>query len=110
MKKLALFFVLIMAGCVAEEDVYVEEDTTDEDTTEDSLNEDYWNGGECGGPDLSVSFDCQDVTFEGMCDDEGRVVWCEDEALYCIDCPSNDMVCSFVQSVGWYNCVESSQP
>lgn len=54
------------------------------------------------GPSLTY---CPDGASDaGCCDADGRVVWCEDEQMFCIDCAGNDMQCGWRDSEGYYDC------
>ena len=50
---------------------------------------------------------CVGVTYSGICDNEGAVIWCEDNALKGIDCPELGKVCDFNAEKGVYDCVEA---
>ncbi len=41
---------------------------------------------ECLGPNEPSSDDCMGLTYEGCCDETGRVMWCDNGSLFCIDC------------------------
>ncbi len=68
---------------------------------------DYWEDGACFGdsPNPPSSPDCNGVTFEGCCDEEAKVIWCEDEVLYCVDCPSeHEIDCGWSSTESYYGC------
>ena len=49
--------------------------------------------------------ECLDgLTYEGCCDDQGRLVWCEDGLLFCIDCTAADIQCGWSAVAGFYDC------
>ena len=61
--------------------------------------------GECLGPNEPSAPDCGDVNDIGCCDDLGRVLYCQEGALYCIDCPAVEApVCGWVPDNNWYDC------
>jgi hypothetical protein len=70
---------------------------------EDGVCVEYSGPEECLGASEPSGTDCMDLTYEGCCDHLGRLMWCEEGALYCIDCAGggNDYC-------GWqdpfYNC------
>lgn len=52
----------------------------------------------CRGFDQPSGTSCTGTNAVGCCDDLGRVVWCQDNALYCFDCNLNPQGS---QSCGW---------
>ena len=55
------------------------------------------DGGEPGGDY------CTYIEFEGCCDEKGRLVYCEDDTLYCIDCDKEgEAECGW--SGAYYDC------
>ncbi|MBM4356338.1 MAG: hypothetical protein FJ109_21525, partial [Deltaproteobacteria bacterium] len=59
-----------------------------------------------GSFDVSAS-DCSAVdglTFEGCCDQDGRLVWCDFDGLYCIDCAGLNPECGWSADAGFYDC------
>jgi hypothetical protein len=58
---------------------------------------------DCLGDGEVSAVDCGDVSFEGCCDDLGRVIWC-DGGLYCIDCVESDGVCGWNEGALFYGC------
>jgi len=53
----------------------------------------------CFGTDVPSALTCPaTVDNTGCCDSRGRVVWCQDDKLYCIDCPNFDMSCGWMAS------------
>jgi uncharacterized protein (TIGR03382 family) len=63
---------------------------------------------ECLGSSIPSSEECMDLTYEGCCDELGRVLWCDNGKLYCIDCPNLGPSC------GWqgefYDCGTDGSP
>jgi len=57
----------------------------------------------CLGMNTPSGTDCAGVTFEGCCDDKGRVVFCDDKKLYCIDC-SKGPECGWNAQASYYDC------
>ena len=41
---------------------------------------------DCLGLNEPSGSDCAGISYEGCCDDMGRVTWCDGDQLYCIDC------------------------
>ncbi|GEM_PF-1508435 len=58
----------------------------------------------CQGTQAPVSDDCMGATYEGCCNN-GITYWCENNALYCIDCPANGAQCGWSDQ-GYYDCTE----
>ena len=52
----------------------------------------------CRGFDQPSGTSCTGTSAVGCCDDLGRVVWCQDNSLYCFDCNLNP---KDSQSCGW---------
>jgi hypothetical protein len=50
---------------------------------------------------------CVGVTYAGICDADGAVVWCEDGGLKGIDCVALGKVCELAPAKGVYDCVEA---
>ncbi len=50
---------------------------------------------ECLGPNEPSSDDCMGLTYEGCCDDLGRVMWCDGDKLFCIDCATVNPQCGW---------------
>ncbi len=107
--KTLLCITLALAGCGDDGDSNDTgtTGTTGTTTSSDTGGADYWDDGACFGFWFASSADCKDVSFEGECDDEGHVIWCENESLYCIDCATLDATCEWVSELDWYNCVQS---
>lgn len=61
---------------------------------------DYWQDGVCPPTETGypASADCKDIVYEGCCDEEGRVIWCYNNLLYCQDCAAEDKVCTWATS------------
>ncbi|NUN16259.1 MAG: hypothetical protein HUU55_21740 [Myxococcales bacterium] len=59
---------------------------------------------ECKGPLLpSVVGGCSNVGNFGCCDVVGRLLWCDDNDLFCMDCGDNVPYCGWNQA-GYYDC------
>ncbi len=50
---------------------------------------------QCLGPNEPSSDDCMGLTYEGCCDDLGRVLWCDNGMLFCIDCGAANPECGW---------------
>jgi len=50
---------------------------------------------ECLGLEIPSSDDCMGLGYEGCCDEQGRVLWCQDGALFCIDCTQGEGSCGW---------------
>jgi len=50
---------------------------------------------DCNGPQDPSAADCGDVSDVGCCDPLGRVVYCLDGALMCIDCAGLNPECGW---------------
>ena len=59
---------------------------------------------ECKGLNEPSGADCMGLTETGCCDSLGRTLWCQDGALYCIDCAANNPSCGWSADAGWYDC------
>jgi len=58
----------------------------------------------CAGPlEPSLTGTCGGVDEVGCCDSMGRVLWCQDGDLYCIDCAVTFPVCGW-NPIGYYDC------
>jgi hypothetical protein len=68
---------------------------------------DYWEDGTCAGGGTVSSTDCQDVSFEGCCDESGYVIWCEYNMLFCVDCAGIEGECGWNEEQQWYDCAEA---
>jgi len=59
---------------------------------------------DCNGSQEASGADCGDFTEPGCCDDAGRVVYCLDGALYCIDCAELNPLCGWDPNNDFYDC------
>ncbi len=50
---------------------------------------------QCLRPNEPSSDDCMGLTYEGCCDDLGRVLWCDNGMLFCIDCGAANPECGW---------------
>ncbi len=57
---------------------------------------------ECKGTGEPSGDDCEDLTYEGCCDELGRVLWCDLGKVYCIDCAALSPSCGWQGSL--YDC------
>jgi hypothetical protein len=57
----------------------------------------------CNGTATWSYSSCQGLGFEGCCDPWGRVLWCENNKLYCLDCAAGPS-CGWHGSEGYYDC------
>jgi hypothetical protein len=81
---------------------------TDADSDTNPLG-DFWEDGYCGdyAHGVPASLDCDGIGYEGCCDDEGRSIWCEQQMLWCRDCPAEQMYCSWMETyygLAYYDC------
>ena len=77
------------------------------------LSGDICQNGECtpavgldeckGTTEPSYSY-CAGIDYVGCCDGQGRVLWCEGGALYCIDCQQANPQCGWQAQEGYYDC------
>ena len=59
---------------------------------------------ECkGAVEPSVPGGCSGITYEGCCDQFGRVLWCKEGDLFCIDCAGQLPFCGWKPG-GYYDC------
>jgi hypothetical protein len=58
---------------------------------------------DCLGPNEPSGSDCMGSTYEGCCDAVGRVIWCDGDQLYCIDCAGVNPECGWSEG-GFYDC------
>ena len=56
-----------------------------------------------GGSEGSSVFDCGDVGFEGICNDDGTLVWAEGGACHVVSCRDLGRGCGWTESIG-YDC------
>jgi len=67
-----------------------------------------WQGiTECPGYDEHVLVGCNGLTYEGCCDPEGRMLYCDGGKIYCADCAAEDPQCGWHPDDGWYDCGSS---
>lgn len=64
----------------------------------------------CNGSQTPSGTDCGIYDDLGCCDDLGRVVYCQDGALYCIDCKTNLPSCGWSADNGYYDCGTDGLP
>ena len=50
---------------------------------------------DCNGLNDPSGADCMGLSYEGCCDDQGRVTWCDDGQLFCIDCAAASPECGW---------------
>jgi hypothetical protein len=105
LKSLLIFIfagLLQLSGCSLFDKVTVEDDK-DEDTAttgdiDTDTGPDYWVDGYCpepvDGKEQRVSGDCNEVPYQGCCDDNGNVIYCYNNDLYCKPC-APQYVCSW---------------
>ena len=60
---------------------------------------------DCLGEGEASGTDCFGTTYEGCCDGDGRVIWCDNDQLYCLDCVGQDAFCGWMGDNPWYGCV-----
>ena len=58
----------------------------------------------CNGLDTWSYSSCQGLDFIGCCDAWGRVLWCDNNKLYCIDCATIPS-CGWDSKDGFYDCL-----
>ena len=58
---------------------------------------------QCLGSDTPSHPTCNGITFAGCCDYKGRVLYCQNGSLYCIDCSSIPS-CGWDAQDGFYDC------
>jgi len=58
---------------------------------------------ECMGPNQPSGNDCQGLNYEGCCDSEGRLLYCDQDQLFCIDCGQNP-TCGWNAQGKYYDC------
>ncbi len=62
----------------------------------------------CLGLDEPSAPECPEgLSFAGCCDGSGRVVWCEDGQLFCVDCARYDTTCGWHVEEGFYDCKQT---
>ena len=66
----------------------------------------YWGDGTCLGPDSPSDDDCMSVDAMGECTNDGKVIYCQDGALYCIDCEGDGAMCGLNQQFNYYDCIQ----
>jgi hypothetical protein len=72
---------------------------------------DFWDDCVCPatGHDEIVSYDCDDVTYEGCCQGD-FVTWCESGKLHCRNCVAAGEICSWDMIWQFYGCDDTSNP
>jgi hypothetical protein len=86
---------------------------TDADTDTDVDTEpqgDYWEDGYCGDyesdPPIPASHDCNGLGNEGCCADDGKILYCDNDLLWCLDCTTQpDPHCGWMADWEYYWCV-----
>lgn len=63
---------------------------------------------ECNGEGTPSGTDCLGTTYEGCCAN-GRVYWCDGDALYCLDCAASQAMCGWFDA-GYYGCDDAGMP
>ena len=58
----------------------------------------------CPGAAAPIGDDCGGLGLVGCCDEEGRLKYCMNGALHCLDCPTVKPSCGWNAGVGWYDC------
>jgi hypothetical protein len=59
---------------------------------------------ENGTCDMEGLPSCEDLDYEGCCDQSGALFWCDAGALSSIDCGANDNTCGWGVDAGYYDC------
>jgi hypothetical protein len=65
----------------------------------------YWDDGVCNGVNTPSSSNCMDLDYAGTCTDDGKVIYCDNNQMYCIDCEGSSNVCEWVDANSWFDCV-----
>jgi hypothetical protein len=60
-------------------------------------------GSECLGPNEPSAADCGGINDVGCCESDGKLYYCQQGALYCIDCSANPS-CGWSAANSWYDC------
>lgn len=111
--SLLCLFLTVTLGCDSKGNSKADggpDSGTDTDTdTDTGTGGDYWEDGTCNGdPDQGAdpsSTDCNGLTFEGCCDEQGNVVWCVNELLGCFNCDADgEGPCGWDLANSFYNC------
>ncbi len=76
----------------------------DPGTGGDNGGDDPGAGGDNGGDPGGNGDNCQGIGWEGMCTDDGTLVWCEDGELVGVNCADQDQVCWTVPGVNYSDC------
>jgi len=59
---------------------------------------------QCLGPNTPSANTCGNVSDIGCCDELGRVLYCMNGALYCINCTQSNPSCGWNTQNSWYDC------
>lgn len=60
---------------------------------------------ECKGSLVpSIQGKCAGIDFAGCCDPKGRVLWCKDNNLYCLNCADGFGLCGWNDTGDYYDC------
>ena len=59
---------------------------------------------ENGTCDMEGLPSCEELSFEGCCDQNGALFWCDGGSLSTIDCGANDNTCGWSVDAGYYDC------
>lgn len=62
------------------------------------------DGGGSGGDDGGSCDDCQGIGWEGMCTDDGTLLWCEAGELLAVDCAADGLTCLTIPGIEYSDC------
>lgn len=99
MSVMTSMLFLVLSGCSM--------DAGEPQTQDDSRRTDCPACPECDEcpTDDPEPTDCEEIGWEGMCTEDGKVVWCEDDEMLEIDCAENGDVCGYDEEMGYNDCL-----
>ncbi len=75
------------------------------DPNNDPNNPDDPGNSDPSDPGVDPGGDCGGIGYEGKCEDDGSVLWCEEGQLYKMDCLSMGSWCVTLPWDGWSDCL-----
>lgn len=73
-------------------------------TCNDGACLEYGGPPDCNGYEEPSASDCGGTTYHGCCDEYGRALWCNDDALYCVECLAGGSECGWNPAWEVYQC------
>lgn len=67
---------------------------------------------ECKGLEEPSGDDCMGITYQGCCDEKDRILFCDKEKLFCLDCAKGNPKCGWnpEENANFYDCGTDGSP